>query len=85
MTVDEFIKILQEAKDTDIAPIEFYIEGQEREYKLESVGQFGLLANVTVHFKEVDTESIMEPATIQRESGKKAMDRLKKNIEKDKQ
>ena len=78
MTVNEFIEILKKARDTDIAPIEFWFG--DKELTLDSLGQFGILANVTVHLKEAKSP-VIEEAVIQR-SKRKMTDKKLKEINK---
>jgi hypothetical protein len=75
VTVNRFIEILKMAKDIDIAPLEFW--AGEKEYELESLGQFGIMANVTVHLKEVNGPQL-RPAVIQKKHRKKANAIVKK-------
>ena len=70
MTVNKFIEILKTARDTDIAPIEFWVG--EKEYTLDSVGQFGIMANVTLHFKEIENPDTLRPVVFQKKHRKEA-------------
>jgi len=78
-TVKKFIEALKKAKDIDIAPVEFWVG--EKEYELDSISQFGIMANVMLHFKEAD-KSILQPAVLQKKMRKKAANIVKK-IKKD--
>lgn len=79
LIVDKFVEILKMARDTDIAPISFWVDDQELE--LESLGQMGLLADVSVNFKNT-TPSIMQPAVFQR-SNQKMADAKMREIQED--
>lgn len=79
LTVKRFIEILKKAKDIDIAPIDFQIG--DKEYALESLSQYGILADVTVHLKEINTP-ILRPAVLQKKMRKTAKE-IEKKIKRD--
>jgi hypothetical protein len=80
MTVNRFITILKMVKDADIAPIEFWVG--EKEYTLDSVGQFGIMANVTLHFKEIENSDTLRPVVFQKKNRKEA-NKIAKKIKKE--
>jgi hypothetical protein len=70
LTVQKFIDNLKRAKDIDIAPLSFAIEGQpEKTYGLKSMSQFGLCADVIVTLEEVEVP-ILTPTIFQRKHRK---------------
>ena len=81
LTVKEFINILKKAKDIDIAPIEFAIEGSDKSYCLDSLSQFGICTDVIVQLKEYNPPLVVPfvPQRKQRGMVKKAMRRIAKD------
>lgn len=82
MTVDEFINILKMAKDTDIAEITFYVG--DKTYALESMGQYGIIPDVTINLREIKVP-IIEPIKNFRRDKVDMVNKTMKKIKKKKQ
>lgn len=83
MTVKELINVLKKAKDIDIAEVTFVTDEKgEETYELDSLSQFSILPDVTVHLRKVEIP-IMQPIKHFRRDKKAMISKLEKKIKKD--
>lgn len=82
LTIKQFIAALRKAKDIDIAPFRFVIDGQDDEYVLKSMSQFGIMANVVITIEKAKSSAPFRPVVFQK-SKRKAAASVARKIKKD--